>query len=79
VDSSDNNSKTPLMTASHDGHLDVICLLLQSGTAVDSFQNDGRTPLMLALQNGHLDVIHLLVQTGAAMEFQDSKLKAGPH
>lgn len=36
VGSHDNDGTTPLMTASHDGHLEIVHLLLESGAAANA-------------------------------------------
>ena len=56
------------MVASHNGHLDVVRLLLENGATVDSRADDGWTSLMAASQNGHLDVVRLLLENSAAVE-----------
>ena len=42
------------------GHIDVVCALVEAGATVDYVANDGTTPLSIADQNGHVNVAELL-------------------
>jgi ankyrin repeat protein len=56
------------MSASKNGHRDIVDLLLKNGANLDSQQSDGWTSLMLASQNGHRDIVDLLLQNGVAVD-----------
>ena len=53
----------PLYVASHDGHLDVVRLLVSMGADVNQQDNQKRTALHAAAKKGHVDVTKLLVDT----------------
>ena len=52
------------MTASQNGHLDVVRALIAKGADVNA-KNDGLTALLLASQAGHDDVVQALLDGGA--------------
>lgn len=58
------NGTTPLMKASHDGHSDVVRLLVAANARLDATNADGNNALWLACVGNHLDVIDLLVESG---------------
>ena len=53
------------LQASHDGHGDVVKLLLKKVADVNTTKEDGATALILASQNGHFDVVSLLLEMNA--------------
>ena len=59
-----SNGATALMTASQNGHLDVVQALLDKGADVNAKTSDGSTALS-ATAGGDADVRALLVQAGA--------------
>ena len=74
----DDDGWTPLMSASSNGHLDVVKMLLplssvrpggdpetDPGNTRDWQNHDGTTPLMAALDNGHVHVANALLDAGA--------------
>ena len=61
----DESKRTPLHTASLNGHLEVAEHLIAKGATIDAKEIDGSTPLILAAQEGHLKVIDLLVSNNA--------------
>jgi ankyrin repeat protein len=57
----------PFHLASHEGHVEVIGMLIENGADVTAQNNDGSTPLHLALQEGRLEVAGMLVERRAAI------------
>jgi serine/threonine-protein phosphatase 6 regulatory ankyrin repeat subunit B len=56
---------TALMTASYEGHLEVVQALLAAKANVNARRNDGGTALMMASQEGHLEVVRALLDAKA--------------
>ncbi|KAF2469630.1 ankyrin, partial [Lindgomyces ingoldianus] len=56
---------TPLCSASNNGHLEVVKLLLKKGADVAGANKVGCKPLYPASNNGHLEVVRLLLENGA--------------
>ena len=54
-----NDGTTPLVLASQEGQLEMVCLLLEANAEKDKAMNDGVTPLIVAAEDGHLDVVRL--------------------
>ena len=40
---------SPLMVAAHEGHENIVTLLLQNGADINARNKDGMTPLMVAI------------------------------
>ncbi|CRG88629.1 Ankyrin repeat domain-containing protein 50 [Talaromyces islandicus] len=57
--------RTPLSWAAQDGRLDILKLLIQTGSAIDEEDGGGRTGLSRASENGHEAVVKLLIDKGA--------------
>ena len=54
------------MRAAHQGHLEVIRFLVESGANKDQGMTlFGVTPLLMAACQGHLEVVRFLVESGA--------------
>ncbi len=53
----------PLATASFNGHLDIVKLLLQNGAIIDVSSSE-KNPLFSAIYNGHFEVVKCLVESG---------------
>ncbi|KAI8380249.1 ankyrin repeat-containing domain protein [Blakeslea trispora] len=51
---------TPIMIAATKGHMDILRLLVESGSLLKRTTRDGRTPLYLAVQEGHLEASKFL-------------------
>jgi hypothetical protein len=65
-DSHDNDDGwTPLHSASREGHVDIVELLIQHGADVNKQTNNQETPLHLASASGKLEILQLLVERGA--------------
>lgn len=58
------NKLTPLHIAVHQGHSNVIYLLLKSGADMDIQDKRGRTPLHIAADNGYLQCVQMLLGLG---------------
>ena len=62
----DANGTTPLCTASLNGNLNCVSLLIEAGANKDQGRKDtGATPLWIAAGQGHLEVVRFLVESGA--------------
>ncbi|CAI8045066.1 Kinase D-interacting substrate of 220 kDa [Geodia barretti] len=59
------------MTASQNGHVEVVDKLLQHGATVDLKEKNGWSSLMAASQEGHVEVVDKLLQHGATVDLQD--------
>jgi ankyrin len=60
IESSGQNSSTPLHFAAREGQLDIVKLLLDKGANVDAKDSDGDNPLQCAEINGHTKCAELL-------------------
>ena len=60
-----------LMSASKNGQIETVELLLQHGADVNLKNKRGLSALMLASQNGHIKVTKLLLERGAQINLQD--------
>lgn len=65
---------TPLLIASHRGHMDLVNNLLANHARVDVFDTEGRSALHLAAEKGFLDVCDALLTNKA---FINSKSRVG--
>ena len=61
------NGMTILMTASQEGHPEVVKLLLEKGADVNAKSNTGATALICASQQGNPEVAKLLLEKGAGV------------
>jgi serine/threonine protein kinase len=65
---------TPLHWAAADNSLDVVRLLIDSGTDIDAKSHQGdKTPLHMAAQKNSLDSARLLIELGANIHAKDNK------
>ena len=53
------------MAASHEGHIDIVKLLLDKGADVNAKSKDGDTALKAASVKGHTEIVELLKAHGA--------------
>lgn len=61
----DKQHATALMWAAHEGHPDVILLLIEQGAGINKRKSTGETALWFAAQQGRLEAVKVLVQHGA--------------
>lgn len=54
-----------LMWAAHEGHTDIMDLLIQNGATIDTKKPTGETALWFAAQKGQLEALKILVHHGA--------------
>ena len=59
------NGTTALMSASFEGHLDIVQILLQAKAKPDLQDEIGDTALLLAAMKGHSDIVQHLLECGA--------------
>lgn len=67
----DEEQRPPLSLASGQGHLEVVCFLLDHGAEIDLRGHNGGTALMWACANGHVDVATTLLDRGADPAVRD--------
>jgi ankyrin repeat protein len=63
---------TALMWASHEGHTDIVRLLLSNGASIDAQQHLGRTALWYAAQQGRITAVEILITAGADVDLASS-------
>ena len=54
--------------AAHNGHKEIVELLLKKGANVNAVDQNGCTPLHCAAHNGHKEIVELLLDTGANVD-----------
>lgn len=64
IDIHDKYRRTPLLQAAREGHLEIVKMLLGSGSDPNSEDQDGMTPLLFAARNGHEVILKELFNTG---------------
>ena len=62
---------TPLFEAARNGHMDIVCLLLDKGAKPNIPDSYGTSPLMAAIAKGHKEVVKLLIDSGADPNWVD--------
>jgi serine/threonine-protein phosphatase 6 regulatory ankyrin repeat subunit B len=67
----DEEQRPPLSLASGQGHLEVVCFLLDHGAEIDLRGHNGGTALMWACANGHVDVAQALLTRGGDPAVRD--------
>ncbi|XP_061163055.1 E3 ubiquitin-protein ligase MIB2-like isoform X1 [Saccostrea echinata] len=58
-------SLTPLMVAGHEGHVDIMKLLLQNGANINASNDDGMTPLLVSIIGKEEDTSICLIRNKA--------------
>lgn len=69
---------TALMWAAHEGHTDIVRLLLDSGASIDAQQSLGRTALWYTAQQGRIGPAEILIAAGANVDLASKDGKT-PH
>lgn len=65
LDLKDKRGYSPLMWAAHNGHKDIVILLLSLEADIHSRDLNGNSILMAAVFKGHLGIVQLLLEKGA--------------
>ena len=65
VNSADENGKTPLMDAVHEGNEELVYGLLEIGANVNAQAKNGLTALMIAAMLGRKSIVLMLLQAHA--------------
>ena len=65
LDLKDKKGYSPLMWAAHNGHYEVVSLLLSLEADIHSRDHNGNSILMAAVFKGHLGIVKLLLDEGA--------------
>ena len=63
------------MQAAYFGYVDIVRLLLRSGSHVDQYDSHKKTPLYVAAYHGRTDIVDLLIQNGADIDHTDKNGK----
>jgi len=58
------------MSASQNGHSEIVQILLVKGAKVDLQKKDGWSALISASQNGHSDVVKILLASEAQVDLR---------
>lgn len=65
LDKQGEHGMTPLMWAAHEGHHDIVGVLIDAGANIDLQHKTGSTALHYAAFNNHPTVMRMLVDRGA--------------
>ncbi|XP_042230874.1 protein TANC2-like isoform X3 [Homarus americanus] len=69
---SEHIHNSPILgVCAHQGHTEMVALLIEFGADVNQTNSEGATALGLASAQGHCDVVRLLVQAGASLTSKD--------
>ena len=63
-----SEGNTALISASLNGHLEIVQLLVSNHADMEKAYPEEMTPLMMAPIKGHLEIVHLLLAKGADQE-----------
>ncbi|KAF4979153.1 hypothetical protein FZEAL_4581 [Fusarium zealandicum] len=66
------SGQEPLLLATWEGHVEIICLLLEHGAVVNICDSCGNIPLCWAADRGRVDVVKLLLAHGADPDARDT-------
>ena len=70
--SSGAKAQAPLRSAAHEGHLDMVQLLIAWKAKLDAVNpQDGRAALHLAARGGHTTIVQALVNAGGRVDVED--------
>ena len=67
----DERNQTPLHAAAHNGHTEVVQVLVDAHANIAARDENDRTPLHLAASNGRTDVVTILLAAGAEVDALD--------
>ena len=70
VDLLARGDSSPLHTACHSGHTEVVRTLLSAGAKVNLQNKDGVSPLCVACQDGHTGLVRDMLAAGAKIDLQ---------
>ena len=59
---------TALISASENGSIPIVRMLLDNGAEVNVMSDNGFSPLIISSAHGHLEVVKMLVEAGAEIE-----------
>ena len=62
----------PLLSATWNGHLEIVRVLLDANAAVDEAGNNGWTPLYIAAQNGYPEIVAALLDANATVDLANN-------
>lgn len=71
LDSPSDESITPLIAASSEGHIDIVQLLIDAKVDVNAKDKDETNSLMAAAARGHTDIVEALLKAGAIVNEQN--------
>jgi len=63
INACDSNGNNALMLAAHNGHTEIVKLLLKAGADINKINNNGKTAVEIALENGNLEMAKLVLGT----------------
>ncbi|XP_066953979.1 protein TANC2 isoform X19 [Macrobrachium rosenbergii] len=71
---SEHLHNSPILgVCAHQGHTEMVALLIEFGADVNQTNSEGVTALGLAAARGHCDVVRLLVQANASLTMKDKQ------
>jgi len=68
INGKDKDGWTALHSATFNGHLDVVQLLVEKGADIEAWGEYHTSVLQIACQQGHMDVVRLLIEKGAYID-----------
>jgi ankyrin repeat protein len=70
----DNDGFSPLYVACRNGHVDIVCTLLEHRADIDLSNNNGVSPLYITCLTGYLQVVCTLLENNAEVNLGKSAL-----